>query len=464
MRKCQGLPNNARNILEVINLGDGKILLAVSAISLAVSWRRLLVSRLPVRQSPPCNQCYTSPFPQMLKTALLPILLLAASCLQSDAAAQTNRPQPLVVAAGELVEQVLSRSGSPSAIAVTFQNLSTLPGEAQETVQNAVFSGFRNAGARLVKPEMALAEVEIFFSEDWQGYLWIALIHEGSSSQMVMKRLPRPERPLTVRAPALTLRKRSVWQQDSPILDFFEDHQNLVVLEPDQVSLYVNDSGQWRGRYTLFINHLQSWPRDLRGRLKVSNGQITAFLPGTLCTGPLSPPSLDCRASDDPWQLDQGQLVAFYSPRRNFFNGILAGAGAGASVIPFFSAASWSSGDQRQWLFTGTDGRARFYQGDLSTPAAVFNAWGSNLAYVHSNCGSGWQLLISAPSDTSLPDSLQAVEIVGRAAQPGSAPIDVAGTVLALWPSGNSNDSANAVIYSPSSGKYEAVVLTVTCN
>lgn len=412
----------------------------------------------------PEKQCYTSPFPHMLKTALLPILLLAASCTQPEAAAQPNAPAPLTVAAAELVQEVLSRSGSPQSIAVSFRNLSALPGEAQDAAQNAIFTAFRNAGVNLVKSEMATAEVEIIFSEDWQSYLWIAVVHEGSTSQVVMKRVPRPERVVTTRAPALTVHRNSVWLQDSPILDFFEDRQNLVVLEPDQVSLYANDSGQWRGRYTLFLNHPQPWPRDLRGRLKVNNGQITAFLPGTFCSGTISPPSLECRSSDDPWQLDQGQLVAFYSPRRNFFSGVLAGAGAGASVVPFFSGALWSVGDQRQWLFAGADGRARFYQNDFSTPAALFNGWGSNVAAVHSNCGSGWQLLVTSPADTTRPDSLQAVEVAGREAQPVSAPLDFSGTVLALWPSGKNNETANAVVYSPGSGQYEAIVLTVTCN
>lgn len=398
----------------------------------------------------------------MLKTALLPILLLAVSCPQAGAAQQN--PPPTTIAAGELVQQVLSRSGSPSAISVTFQNLSSISGDSQEGIQNAVFTAFRNAGVRLVKPEAAMAEVEIVFSEDWQGYLWIAVIREGSSSQTVMKRLPRPERQAVAHAPALTVRKNTVWQQDSPILDFFEDHQNLVVLEPDQLVFYVNDSGQWHGRYTLFINHAQPWPRDLRGRLKVANGQITVFLPGTLCTGAISPPSLDCRPSDDPWQLDQGPLVAFYSPRRNFFTGILAGAGGGASVVPFFSGATLTENDQRAWVFAGTDGRVRLYQNDLSTPAALFNGWGSSLAAVRSGCGSGWQFLATAPADTTRPDTIQALEISGREAQPVSAPLDLLGAVVALWPSGKNNETANAVTYSQSSGKYEALVLTVACN
>lgn len=384
--------------------------------------------------------------------------------LAVSVAAQQNSPSPLVAAAGDLVQQILSRSGSPSAVSVSFQNLSAMPAETQEALQIALLNGFRDAGVRVEKPETALADVQIIFSEDWQGYIWIAVIHVGSSSQIVMKKLARPERSAAARAPALTLRKNPVWEQDDPILDFFVDNQNLVVLEPDQVSLYANDAGQWRGRYTLAINHDQPWPRDLRGRLKVNNSQINAYLPGTFCAGSLAPPSLECRASDDPWPVDHGQIVAFYSPRRNFFSGILSGPSAGASVIPFFAGAAWPSGDQQQWLFAGADGRTRLYQNSLSAPAAVYNSWGSGLAGVHSNCGSGWQMLVSAPTDSIHPDSIQALEIAGREAQPVSAAIDLAGPVLALWTSGKSGEAVNAVMQSTVTGRYEAFTLTVTCN
>jgi hypothetical protein len=399
----------------------------------------------------------------MLKTPFCRILCVLVLALPVGAGAQQNSSSPVAAAADELVQQILSRSGSPSAVSVDFQNVSSMPVEAQETAQTAIFSGFRNAGVRVVKPEQALAGVQITFSEDWQGYLWIAVVHEGSTSQTLMKRLARPER-AAARAPVLTLRKNPVWQQDEPILDFYADNQNLVLLEPDQVSLYANDAGQWRARYTLAITHEQPWPRDLRGRLKVNGGQITAFLPGMLCAGSLGQPSIECRSSDDPWQIDQGQIVAFYTPRRNFFTGILSGPGAGASVVPFFSGAAWTTGDQRIWLFAGIDGRSRLYQNNLSTPAAVFNSWGGNMAGVHSNCGSGWQVLVTASTDSVHPDSIQAVEIAGREAQPVSSSIDLAGPVLALWSSGKGGEAVNGITQSTVTGRYEAFTLTVTCN
>jgi hypothetical protein len=313
-----------------------------------------------------------------------------------------------------------------------------------------------------VKPEQAVAEVHITFSEDWQGYLLIAGIQQGSSNQTVIKKLPRPQQMQAAHGTTLTLRKISVWQQETPILDFYQDNQNLLVLEPSQVALYSMDSGQWRQRQTLGIPHQNPWPRDLRGRLEVRSGEINVFLPGARCSGKLSPPSLDCRASDDPWPIGEG-LVAFFSPRRNFFNGLLAGSNAGASVAAFFSGATWQSGDRHVWLFTGTDGHARLFQNDLNTPTATFNGWGSTLAPVHSVCGSGWQVLTSSPADTTRPDSVQAVEISGRDALPVSAPVDLAGTVEALWTAGNYSQVVNGVLHSQA-GKYEAFTLTVICN
>jgi hypothetical protein len=398
----------------------------------------------------------------MLKTAYRRCLCAFLFWVVAVASAVPQDIPSLPTSATEFVQLIQSRAGSPSTVAVTFQNLSSLSPERQEALQNAIFNAFRNANVRVVKAEQAVAEVHIAFSEDWQGYLLIAGIQQGSTSQTVIKKMPRPQQTQAAHATTLTIRKISVWQQEAPILDFYQDSQNLLVLEPSQVSLYSMDSGQWRPRQTLGIPHQNPWPRDLRGKLEVRGGELNVFLPGERCSGKTSPPSLDCRASDDPWPIGEG-LVGFFSPRRNFFNGLLAGASAGASVAPFFSGATWQSGDQHIWLFTGTDGHTRLFQNDLASPATTFNGWGSTLAPVHSICGSGWQVLTSSPADSTRPDSVQAVEISGREALSVSAPVDLAGTVEALWTAGNYSQLVNGVLHSQS-GKYEAFTLTVICN
>jgi hypothetical protein len=155
--------------------------------------------------------------------------------------------------------------------------------------------------------------------------------------------------------------------------------------------------------------------------------------------------------------------VAFFSPRRNFFTGLLAGPSAGASVVPFFSAAAWQNGDFHQWVFAGTDGRARLYQSELSAPAAIFSNWGSSVAAIHSGCGQGWQVLATSPADSIHADSVQAIEIAGREALPVSSAVELSGSVQSLWTTGKNSEVVNAVMQSPDTGKYEAFTLTVSC-
>jgi hypothetical protein len=143
--------------------------------------------------------------------------------------------------------------------------------------------------------------------------------------------------------------------------------------------------------------------------------------------------------------------------------GVLAGATAGESVAPFFSAASVQNGSSRQWVFAGTDGRSRIFLNDLSTAAIIVNDWGSNLAGVQSGCGSGWQILATAPGDLNHPDSVQAFEIEGRHDEPVSSLIDLDGPMMAFWP-GESSQIAHGVVQSLTTGKFEAWNMSVTCN
>jgi len=59
---------------------------------------------------------------------------------------------------------------------------------------------------------------------------------------------------------------------------------------------------------------------------------------------------------------------------------------------------------------------------------------------------------------------VQAVEITGREALPVSAPLELPGSIAALWTAGNYNHVVNGVAQSQSTGKYEAFTLTAICN
>lgn len=383
---------------------------------------------------------------------LIPVLLLVHCVAQQDAVS------PWQTQASEFVQSILARAGTPSAITVNFDNASAISSADYDALKKVILTDFRNSGVRLVKAELSQAQVQITFSEDWQSYVWVANIRQASGSQVVIKKVARPQKSSTTHTPILTIRRNLVWQQDAPILDFFNDGKTLIILEPEQVATYANDNGQWRPRQTLAVSHERSWPRDLRGRLQVSGSQITAFLPGTFCSGSISPPAMQCRTSDDPWQVDQN-LAAFFSPARNFFTGVLAGHSAGETVPAFFSGAAL----QDQWVFAGTDGRARLYISNLSTPVFTANDWGSNIAAVQSNCGAGWQVLITFPNDLTHADAVQAMEVQNRETVSVSSSTELAGPVLAFWP-GETPRSANGVDQSLTTNKYEAWNFTVACN
>jgi hypothetical protein len=422
-----------------------------------------------------------SPFPHMLKSAYqLWFFLLIPQLLNGVGIRVSNYPitqlpiYPMQFASQtqpedttQFVQEILSRAGSPSAVTLNFDNVSSLSAADLDALKKSITASFRASGIRLVKAEFAVAEIQITFSEDWQNFVWVAAIRQGTTNQVTIRKIAKPSAVSTSRAPTLTVHKNVVWQQEAPILDFFIDGPNLYVLEPDQIVVYVNENGKWRQKQTLAIVHEQTWPRDLRGRLQVINSagpgsQITAYLPGTLCSGTVAPPVLQCHPSDDPWQIDMGLLAAFFSPTRNFFTGVLAGQKSGESVPAFFSGAVLINGDSRQWVFAGTDGRARFYRNTLSTPAATFSDWGSSLAAIQSTCGAGRQILVSSSNDLTRPDTVQAVEISNRDAVPVSPALELSGPIKALWPS-EGGQSVHGAVESLANGKYEAVVFTVTC-
>ena len=364
--------------------------------------------------------------------------------------------------ANEFVKDILNRSGSPSAVLIVFENQSSSPAADPALLKRTILDNFQKAGVRVVKPELALAEIQIVFSEDWQNHVWVASIRQGPGVQTVIRRFARVQRDGGSRAPTLTIRKTLVWQQETPILDFATEGQNLYVLEPDQLVVYGNDDGHWRMRQTLAISHERPWPRDLRGRLQVNGLQITANFPGTLCTGSSSPPAMQCRLGDDSWRIDQGTLSAFFSPARNFFTGVLAGANAGESVPAFFSGAAIQTPDSRQWVFAGTDGRARIYMNNLASPVAMAGDLGSNLAAIQSGCGSGHQVLVSSANDLDRNDGLQAIEIQNREAIPASSVTELPGPLMALWP-GETGQVVHGIVWSLTTGRYEAWSFSAGC-
>ncbi|MGH8246529.1 MAG: hypothetical protein ACREUU_08855 [Gammaproteobacteria bacterium] len=131
------------------------------------------------------------------------------------------------------------------------------------------------------------------------------------------------------------------------------------------------------------------------------------------------------------------------------------------NLPPFFSVAGVEDQGNVYWIFAGLDGRARLYDKALA-PAGTFSGWGSDIAGIETRCGSGRQVLVTRPSDSIEPDSIQAFEIVNQQAVATSPPLELPGPVTALWQAEGKN-AAVVVSRSLKTGRYAAFHLSISC-
>jgi hypothetical protein len=415
------------------------------------------------------GQCYNPIFPRDLRFRMsfrgqrvlffLPLAILVALIFTTPASAQEwDAP------AHELAEKIIAHAQSRGGLSLTVKNMSSLPASRVAEVQHALESELRRRGVSLVEPERAMEQARVTFSENTAGYLWVAEIGHDDSWDVVMlqTRLPMP----AAQSPAvLVLRRTPLWSQHEPMLDVIASGDgDLFVLGRDSVSLYRMQDKKWQLASTSPLAHSRPWARDLRGRLMIqADGTVHAYLPGVHCSGAMEPQlNLACKESDDPWPLAP-EVNGFFSSRRNFFTGAvkLAGSSEAGNLGPFYSVAVFPQGERGFWIVAFVDGSVQLInaQGQVVT---AFNGWGSDLAGIASDCGSGWQVLATRAADYTLPDSLAAYEIVNRDAVEAEAPLEFAGPITAMWCVADGR-SATVIVHSLRTGTYEAFSVSAAC-
>jgi hypothetical protein len=391
-------------------------------------------------------------------------LLLLAIVFCFEVSAQ-EAPNPFSSQAKQLVTELMSRAGAPGFVTLNVDNRSSLATTDVAAARKALEAQLRSANARLVKPERAVAEINVTISENLHGLLWIAQVKQGLTTQTITVQGDKQATSATMRAPVLTVKRTPLFVQEdgTQIVDFaLLDSKTLFVLEPDRLAAYYSDGNRWAARNAVAIRHSQPWPRDLRGHISMQQAQLTVFLPGVQCIGVLSADnalqSLNCNETDDPWLLSDGKTNAFFPASRNFFSGIIRGMDI--SLPPFYSAATVGDANPIS-IFTGTDGRARLYASFTQAPH-VYSGWGSDIAAVRSACGAQWQVLVSRPGDRTQPDAIQAMEISNREPVPVSSALELPGSITSLWQS-TDGKSVNMVTRDVLSKTYEASILSIDC-
>jgi hypothetical protein len=434
-------------------------------------------------RSPHTHPRYNQPIPQMrartsrglrpgrLRPGWLSSLFLAIILFPS-----TLHASSLGDTARQLAQKIASASG-PGAFALDVSNRSSLDEKSAREIRAALEAQLQVEGVHAAKTEEALGAIAIVLSESLREYVWTAEISIGSDEKkVVLVSLPRPLAAMPfASAPPVVVKTTLLFAQPQLILDValvdMPGGSRLIVLGDSSVAIYhqqgLSSSGHWQLESSFAINHSRTFPRDLRGRLLLQRDHLfDIYLPGTSCrtnsiaTAPLT---LSCNDTDDPWPLtaEDNGVRAFFAGSRNFFTGALSpGIGKIANVPAFYSGATIPRTNYALWLFATVDGSLHLVDG-MTDQLIAGAKWGSDLAAVRSNCGTGTQVLATESGDDEH-DGVRAFEIPDRDPVQVSSLVEFDGRIVALWPDTPGNN-ATAVVKRKGTGWYEAYRVSITC-
>lgn len=406
------------------------------------------------------------------------VLFMATSAMASDWSAHEK----------QLAAKIIAVTGQ-SALSVHVENRSSLSQAEAAQIKSELLFELTSLDARLADSNQAATSVQITLSEQLQNYVWVAEIHRDSQpASVVLISIPYSEVSASAQNSGMfSIHKLLLWSQPEKVLDaVISSPQRAIILSADSVSILRFQNGEiWQLEQSLPISHEQPWPRDLRGLLVLRTDHLfDVYLPGVFCQSTASSPfALNCAQSNAPWPLspEDSTASASFASGQNFFTGtVTLDKGAPKSVPAFFSAALLVSPENSVWVLSGVDGHAYIADNAWAYKAAAFNV-GSDIAGIHSSCGTGWQLLATAASSNtntqktsqefsehaaenlnSQKDLLQAFEIVDQEFIPVSPSINFNGSINALWTHSNHSD-VTAVVHNSTAGDYEAYQLTIAC-
>lgn len=407
-----------------------------------------------------------------LRLGWLALFLLATVFLPSSLFASG-----LADTARQLANKIAAAAG-PGAFALEVTNRSSLDDKSVREMRSALEAQLHVEGVSTAKAEQAMGTVEVILSESLREYVWTATIVIGSDEKKVaLVSMPRASMgtgtPFAAALP-IVLKTTLLFVQEQPMLDValieMPGGARLLVLNDGTVAIYrqrgANPGGRWELETSLSIAHSRTFPRDLRGRLLLRRDHLfDVYLPGTFCrttSSSVAPLTLTCNDTDDPWPLtpDDGSVRAFFAASRNFFTGALSpGIGKVSNVPSFYSAAALPRSNYTLWVLAAVDGSLHLVDG-MTDQLIRGGKWGSDLAAVHSSCGTGTQLLASESGDAER-DGLRAFEIPDRDPVAASSAVEFDGRIVALWPESSGNGAA--VVKRKDTGWYEAYRVSISC-
>jgi hypothetical protein len=348
-------------------------------------------------------------------------------------------------------------SNRGASITIEMENRSWLTEKEVSALRSAFEDELRLRGVKILSQSSA-GRIFQTFSDNPAGYLATVRLRRGEVSESWIEALGHPQGAYAFPGNAgLTMQRELVFASDQPILDLVfseEDPKEIQVLKPTQITWYKREGDHWTPDTTLKLPRNTAIGRDLRGQLIFGIDDMSAVFPTEPCNLSVHdgdrchPSAARVDLSDVP-----STLVEDVEEKES---------------SSWLTAAHMQSEGKRILLVTGKDRRMRLrLYGDDSKPLATFSNFGDQVARIQSDCGSGWQALVTLKEDFSKPDSVQGFEIRDQKPIVATQAMQFAGAVRTLQRASPSiasrPSSVIAIVLNLQTSLYEAYRLSIAC-
>jgi hypothetical protein len=342
-----------------------------------------------------------------------------------------------------------------ASVTIEIENRSGLREKEVLDLRSAFEDELRRRGVRIL-PQSGAANGTLTISENASSYVGILQLRRGEASETWIEAWEHLPRAYGFQPNAgLTLQRELVFVSDQPILDLVfseDDPKEVQVLKPTQITWYRREGDHWTPDTTLQLPRSTQIGRDLRGRLSFGLDDMSAVFPTETCN--LSIHDGDhCQPSAARVDLSDVPSALLEDVEEE-------------ESSSWLTAAQMQSEGKSALLVTGKDGRMRLY-GDDSELITTFSNFGDQVASIQSDCGSGWQALVTLKEDFSRPDSVQGFEIREQKLIAVTQALQFAGPVLALRRASRNLASRPsgviAIVLDLQTGLYEAYRLSIAC-
>ena len=345
------------------------------------------------------------------------IACLPAPLVRVARAAGQESPAPaqksaLDAPARELARRIAASLPGGTRVEIEVRNQSSLSEDDAAAIRAAMAEELSARGLRTRGEGPGAASVVVTLSENVQGYVWIAQIQHGGDSAVLLQSVPRgASGPSVVESEKVVLQEELLWKGPERVLGASEAFatgltpMRLLLLELEGTSAIVTDSeNSFRTELPFEVPH----PRDVEGQFEESRGEIAISLKRS------EREDEDCTVSLDD---------------------------------------KLTSKCARQAV-------AYFTLDDTGLPPSFPS--GSQSAPISTLCKNHEVMLVSGKGDYTQPDVLVAYAINEKGGAV-SAPTQLPGPVIRLWPDRNSDTGALAIVRDLQNGNYEVYRITAAC-